>query len=276
VFQPVRQGLSKVEVLVVLAIGGVVVAMLIPAFSRVHNAAERMQCSNNLKRLILGIQEYESTGQRVADLPAGASDGPTTKHSLFPPGCVGPGDTPEARLSWMVAVLPFLDQEALYRQFDVTAGYADNLEATRGVVKPFQCTNWQRPATEPTTHYVAMAGIGADAATRPTGADGNGFMGYDRPTHAAVIRDGRTNTIALMETRSEIGPWARGGPSTVRGFDPADTPHCGDGRPFGGHAGGYTGVAMADGSLRSVRSNTDPKGLAAAITIAGGEKDILD
>jgi competence protein ComGC len=274
VFKPVRKGLSKVEVLVILAIGGVLVAMLIPAFSRVHNAAERMQCSNNLKQLILGIQEYESTGQQVAELPAGASDGPTSKHFLFPPGCVGAGDTPEARLSWMVAVLPFLDQESLYRQFDVKAGYADNLDATRGVVKQFQCANWQRQATEPTTHYVAMAGIGADAASRPSGADGIGFMGYDRPTYAAAIRDGRANTIALMETRSALGPWARGGTSTVRTFDPADTPHCGDGRPFGGHAGGHTGVAMADGSVRSISPHT--KGLTAAITIAGGEKDFLD
>jgi prepilin-type processing-associated H-X9-DG protein len=78
-----------------------------------------------------------------------------------------------------------------------------------------------------------------------------------------------------METRSGLGPWARGGPSTVRGFDPADVPLHGDGRPFGGHSSGMN-VAMADGSVRFLRATVDPAKLAAAITIAGGESAELD
>src|SRR5438477_540449 len=80
--------------------------------------------------------------------------------------------------------------------------------------------------------------VGRDAATRPAGAPGNGFMGYDRATTMAMIKDGAAFTIGLMETRSGLGPWARGGASTLRGFDPADLPLYGDGRPFGGHEGG--------------------------------------
>ena len=60
-------------------------------------------------------------------------------------------------------------------------------------------------------------------------------MGYDRLTSLAMIKDGTSNTIALMETRFDLGPWARGGASTLRGFDPADVPLYGDQRPFGGH-----------------------------------------
>src|SRR5205823_1281528 len=123
---------------------------------------------------------------------------------------------------------------------------------------------------EPVGHYVAMAGIGLDAAGRPAGAAGNGFMGYDRRTSLAAITDGAANTIALMETRVGLGPWARGGPSSVRGFDPADVPVIGEGRPFGGHPDGVN-VAMADGSVRFIRSSIDPGKLAAAITVAGGE-----
>jgi prepilin-type processing-associated H-X9-DG protein len=120
-----------------------------------------------------------------------------------------------------------------------------------------------------------MSGIGDTAAGQPAGAVGNGFMGYDRLTSAAMIKDGTSNTIALLETRFDLGPWARGGASNLRGFDPADVPWHGDQRPFGGHAGGMH-AAMADGSVRFIRSSIEPRNLAAAITIAGGERVDLD
>jgi prepilin-type processing-associated H-X9-DG protein len=115
-----------------------------------------------------------------------------------------------------------------------------------------------------------MAGIGPSAAAQPADTPGNGFMGYDRLTSLATIKDGAANTIALMETRSGLGPWARGGASNLRGFDPADVPWHGDDRPFGGHPGGMN-AAFADGSVRFIRASIDPKNLAAAITIAGDE-----
>jgi prepilin-type processing-associated H-X9-DG protein len=120
-----------------------------------------------------------------------------------------------------------------------------------------------------------MSGIGHDAAEQPAGAGGNGFMGYDRLTSVKMITDGTSNTIALMETRVGLGPWARGGASTLRGFDPADLPLHGDNRPFGGHSYGMN-AAMADGSVRFLSSSIDAKRFAAAITIAGGEPVDLD
>ena len=100
-------------------------------------------------------------------------------------------------------------------------------------------------------------------------------MGYDRLTSVAMIKDGTSNTIALLETRFGLGPWARGGGSNLRGFDPADVPLHGDQRPFGGHAAGMY-AAMADGSVRFIRSSIEPEKLAATITIAGGERVDLD
>jgi prepilin-type processing-associated H-X9-DG protein len=120
-----------------------------------------------------------------------------------------------------------------------------------------------------------MAGIGPHAAGQPADTTGNGFMGYDRLTALTTIKDGTSNTIALTETRFDLGPWARGGASNVRGFDPADVPLHGDHRPFGGHASGMN-AAMADGSVRFIRSSIEPKKLADAITIAGGEPIDLD
>jgi prepilin-type processing-associated H-X9-DG protein len=165
----------------------------------------------------------------------------------------------------------------LYRQFDQAKGYAGNLLAGQTRIKTFLCPAASHAeAVDAVTHYVAMAGIGHDAAERPAGAAGNGFMGYDRLTSAAMIDDGTFHTIALMETQVGLGPWARGGESNLRGFDPDDVPLCGEGRPFGtGHARGMN-AAMADGSVRFLRSSIEPKNLAAAITIAGGEPFDLD
>src|SRR5262245_39718420 len=119
-FQPVRKGLSLVEVLSVLAIIGIVIAMLIPAALRVRYANTGIQCRNNLKQLMQAVQTYELTEQRVIEVPVGRL-GDTRVEPLFPPGCMGPDGLPEDRLSWMVAVLPYLEQESLYRQFDMKA-----------------------------------------------------------------------------------------------------------------------------------------------------------
>jgi prepilin-type processing-associated H-X9-DG protein len=171
----------------------------------------------------------------------------------------------------MVALLPYLEQDSLYRQIDLQNGYGGNLPAVQSSIKTFMCPSANADAmADAVTHYVAMSGIGLDAATRPAGAPGNGFMGYDRLTSLSMIKDGTSNTIALMETRSGLGPWARGGPSNLRGFDPADVPIFGDQRPFGGHPDGIN-AAMADGSVRYINAGIDPIKLAAAITIDGGE-----
>jgi prepilin-type N-terminal cleavage/methylation domain-containing protein/prepilin-type processing-associated H-X9-DG protein len=255
-----RRGFTLGECIVVVVIIGTLVALLLPATRSVRTASARMNCQNNLKQLMLGLHNYESAGFRNS-LPVRA----------FPPGCFGPGSAPEDRLSWMVALLPYVEQDSVRNQFDIEKGYAGNLQAAQTRIKIFLCPSAPEMATgEAITHYVAVAGIGHDAATRPAGAPGNGFMGYDRLTSLADIKDGTSNTIALMETRHGLGPWARGGTATLRGFDPDDAPWCGEQRPFGGHPNGMQ-VAMADGSVRFFPTSTDPKQLAAAITIAGGE-----
>jgi prepilin-type processing-associated H-X9-DG protein len=271
-----RNGLTLVEFLVIIAIVVVLIGLFLPAVRRVREPANRMACQNNLKQLMLALLNYESMGSR-SSLPAtGYQNVPAGNR--FPPGCIGPGATPEERLSWMAALLPFLEQNHLYEQFDFEKGYAENLPAAQTRIKTFLCPSSEVVATnDAVTHYVAIAGIGHDAAKQPAGAAGNGFMGYERLTSMAMIqvKDGTSNTIALMETQVDLGPWARGGASTLRGFDPADNPLQGKPPPFGGHTGGLN-VAMADGSVRFLSSSLDPTRVAAAITIAGGEPVDLD
>jgi prepilin-type N-terminal cleavage/methylation domain-containing protein len=263
-----RNGLTLIEVLVVIAILAILIAFLMPATRRVREASALTQCRNNLKQLLLSMHSFQANGRPTPYRSAGDPAYPTER--LFPPGCSGPGKAPEERLSWMVIDLPYLEQDSLYRQIDIAKGYAGNIRAVQTRIGIFVCPESAEAfTTDPVTHYVAMSGIGHDAAWQPAGAPGNGFMGYDRPTSLAMILDGTSNTIALMETRVHLGPWARGGASTLRGFDPADVPLYGDDRPFGGHSAGNAG--MADGSVRTFHPSIDPKRLAAAITIAGGE-----
>jgi prepilin-type N-terminal cleavage/methylation domain-containing protein/prepilin-type processing-associated H-X9-DG protein len=255
-----RHGFTLIELLVTIAIIAVFIGLLLPAVRRVREPAARTQCANNLKQLILAFHSYQSTGSSDPSIPR-----------VLPQGCFGPGETPEERLSWMVTLLPYLEEESLYRQFDREKGYAGNAPAVQTRVKTFLCPEpLDTATTDPVTDYVAMSGIGLDAASRPAGAAGNGFMGYDRLTSWEMIKDGTANTIALMETRSNLGPWARGGPTTVRGFDPADVPIYGTQRQFAGHARG-TNAGMADGSVRFIHSSVDAAKLAAFITIDGSE-----
>jgi hypothetical protein len=226
----------------------------------------RTQCQNNLKNLMLAFHTYQSVGSSAA-----SSSRP------FPTGCIGPGAIPEERLSWMVALLPYVEQDYLYRKFDLEKGYEGNLSASQVSFTIFHCPLPEGDTLrDPVTSYVAMSGIGLNSATRPEGAPGNGYMGYDRLTSPAMIKDGMSNTIALMETNAGLGPWARGGPSTVRGLDPADVPVCGMQRPFGGRHTGIANAAMADGAVRPINISIDPQKLAGAITIDGGEPFNLD
>lgn len=263
-----RPGLSLIEVCVVLFILMILIGLFLPATRRVHDAAARTYCINNLKQIMLGIQNYSDTYSVLT-----SAEQSVITPSPVPTGCIGPGMIPEQRLSWYVAILPYLEQDALYRQFDREKNYAGNQKAAETAVKIFCCpaivsATPEKPALLPITTYVAAAGTGTDAATRPAGKPGNGFMGYDRTISLNAITDGTSNTIGVLESHLMVGPWAQGGPATLRSFensrwhDPA--------QPIGQHVPGPM-VAFADGSVRSISYAIDPVMLAAMFTIAGGE-----
>jgi hypothetical protein len=201
---------------------------------------------------------------------------------------------PDQRLSWYVPILSFSEHDDVYKQFDLARGPGDpvNRLATSHRFRWMVCPSsgeyydhnaggkWLSPA--PLTHYVGVAGVGADAATLPTGHPRAGAFGHDR--RAAIpddIPDGTSNTLLLIETSHDPGHWAWGGPPTVRAFEPVTAPYIGPGRPFGGWhngsavlVGGRTHLctaAMADTSVRSLTGGTAPEVLEALAT--AGEKE---
>lgn len=259
-----RTGITLVEVLVVIAVIAVMIAMLVPARRRVRESASRVACMDNLRQIIMAFHAYQNIAR-----PAPDSASPSLK--WFPPGCIGPGNAPQERLSWAVALLPYLDENALYRQINLEVGYSDNKAAVEKVAPVFCCPEAKR--SNAANYYVALAGLGKEAAARAAGAIGNGFMGYDRLTSMATIADGTANTIALMEISSGIGSWAMGGPSTLRGITSTDLPLTGN-HANTGKSG--TNVAMADASVRFLDASVEFRVLSAAITIDAGEQIPLD
>jgi prepilin-type N-terminal cleavage/methylation domain-containing protein len=94
-----RLGFTLVELLVVIAIIGVLVALLLPAVQAAREAARRMSCSNNLKQLSLALHNYEDT------------------HKTLPPSGIDSN-----QMSWVVLLLPYFEQKALYDQFNFNKG----------------------------------------------------------------------------------------------------------------------------------------------------------
>jgi len=178
---------------------------------------------------------------------------------------------PEQRLSWFVALLPYMEQDNLFKQIDVRKGWNDvqNEKAVRSVVATLAWRGWASGRRS----IQRIMWLRADHVAA-------GFFGYDRRITLEDIKDGASCTIVALEGGA-ANPWAAGGPGTDRGFDPDDLPYIGLDRPFGlkhrqdslfrAHPVS-THVVFADGACRSITDSLDPSTFRALATIAGGEE----
>lgn len=239
-----------VEVLIVFGTVGILIALLLPATQAAREAARRSQCSNNLKQIALALHNYHDT------------------HGAFPPAAIGPQHVPQERqFSWLVALLPFIEQNALYDLLRLDLPWDDphNLELLRGVAfSTLRCPSSPGPLVEEDgfvrTSYVAVTGANW---THGSG-DARGIIGFDRGLSLKEITDGTSNTIIVAEV-TDGGRWFAAGAGTARPIDAWI-----ERAPWSLHPGGGQ-VAFADGSVRFVADDVEPATLRAMATARGRE-----
>jgi prepilin-type processing-associated H-X9-DG protein len=275
-----RWVLAGVVVVLLLGVAGLVVTFI----PKLRQVSDEVRCANNLREITLFAAHHAKPQPKTAadrllhEVPAGT--------------VVLPGIVPEDRLSWFVQVLPGLDQkrqntapllEAINQAQPWPA--EKNQRAARQKLLTVLCPGKPAefgPDAPAPTQYVGIAGLGPDAATLalpppPAPAPPRaGCFRYGAHTPFEAITDGLSQTMLLGERSTDLGPWLRGGPATVRGLDDSGaTPLLGSGGQFGGNHPNGANWAFADGSVKFFADRIDPKVLYGLATIAGKEHDAL-
>jgi RNA polymerase sigma factor (sigma-70 family) len=196
--------------------------------------ADVMRSQNNLKQIALAFHNYADTNRGV-----------------FPPAAIcDAGGKP--LLSWRVAILPWLEQDALYRAFHLDEPWdSEHNKKLLAQMPPQYALPGVRMKQAGVTPYQVF--VGKEAL----------FDGGRKPPFPASITDGTSNTILVAEA-AEAVPWTR----------PEDVPF-GEADPrtqIGGWYGDLVSFALCDGSVRTIdRKKISKETLRAAITPSGGE-----
>jgi prepilin-type N-terminal cleavage/methylation domain-containing protein len=123
-----RRGFTLLELLVVIGIIGTLVGLLLPAVQRVREATNRISCFNNLKQVGLAMHHHHAVHGR---LPASSR-------------------SDDKAATWAVMLLPFLEQDNLYKQWDLSRSYYQQTDVARlSPVKNYYCPTRRSPATSP-------------------------------------------------------------------------------------------------------------------------------
>ena len=202
-----RRGLTLVELLAVVAIIGLLVALLLPAVQGAREAARRASCSNNLKQIGLGFLSHE---QSQGWFPDGGER--YWLQRSMPGG--SPAASPNQNWSWGYQLLPYIEQlntwntpsELLVLQTPIPLYFCASRRPPQAI------TGWS-PIYGTDTR--AMNDYAGNAGTDTTGSVGWGMMGNGKdgtvvrrpdgtaarsgPVRIATIRDGTTTTLLVGE-----------------------------------------------------------------------------
>ena len=200
-------GFTLVELLVVIAVIGILVALLLPAIQAAREASRRVQCGNNLRQIGLAIYSYAGV------------------HGSFPPGAYlrktsVPGRTVEGR-PWHVELLPYIEQIPVFNEIGPTpdGGVTSTMPAAYRLISLYICpsdtgvlelssdsmkpSNYSGIMGAGTTSWLLMDGTGGDVAN-------DGVFYPDSKTRVKDVTDGSAYTLAIGERTYWFSPWTSG------------------------------------------------------------------
>jgi prepilin-type N-terminal cleavage/methylation domain-containing protein/prepilin-type processing-associated H-X9-DG protein len=113
--KPFALGFTLVELLVVIAVIGILIALLLPAVQQAREASRRIQCASNIKQLGLALQNYETTQK---ELPAAGTYADPIEAVYYSYAYWRVDLKTGTNYSWLVSLLPYIEEQALFDQFD--------------------------------------------------------------------------------------------------------------------------------------------------------------
>ncbi len=268
-----RCAFTLVELLVVIAIIGIMVGLLLPAVQAARESARRMSCTNHERQLGLALHNYHAAYDR---LPAGWRVNQ-------------PSDEPG--WSWGAAMLPFMEEQALYEKIDFSVAIDDpkHQSVREHAIATFICPSdvgdnlfWisdaaggtgddfgNADATDPKLFLIGKANYVAVFGTEEIEDDpfnGNGAFYGNSKTRFRDFLDGMSSTLILGERTTELGssiwhgviPTATAAEARILGVvdHPPNSPigHFDD---FSSQHAAGAHFTMADGSVRLITESID-------------------
>jgi type II secretory pathway pseudopilin PulG len=194
-----------VELLVVITIMGTLTAMMLPAVMGAREASRRMTCLNNLFQIGVALNNYQSA------------------HDMLPPGTTdkqGPvHNTPQGyKMSWIVPILPYLDENVIYQNIDRSVGPYDAKNAT---VRALTLSVFTCPSADPAlidqppvSNYVGCQ----NDVEAPINTDNHGVLFLNSHISRSDVTDGISHTIYVGEKITEPTDlsWMSGTRATLR------------------------------------------------------------
>lgn len=196
----IRRGFTLVELLVVIAVVGILVALLLPAVQAARESARRAQCVNNLKQIGVACHHYHDAVRS------------------FPPGYCAAGAYVDGETDttpgwgWAAFGLPYLEQRPVYEaiNFSLPIEHPTNARAVQTVIPPYLCPSDfapQSPHAVPDApgNTLALAAPSSYAAcigsgdSEVVGSIGSGIFYRNSAIRFAEILDGTSFTISIGE-----------------------------------------------------------------------------